>query len=105
MQPQSLPSLFFSMVLRFRVFSLVLFTCSLKLILSKVSPSILTLDFTGIDEFLIVRCWPNLAFLLQVVNTVALDFSADNLNFLDSSQSCKVFRYGVLMSRNFSTCG
>ena len=64
----------------------MLLTRSPKLsILSKVTPSTLTLDFTGIAELLIVRCGRNLASLLQVVNTVALDFSPDNLSFLVSS--------------------
>ena len=58
-------------------------TCSPKLsILTKVTTSILTLDFTGIAELLVVRCRSNLASLLRLVNTVALDFSADNLSFL-----------------------
>ena len=43
-------------------------------ILSKVALSTLTLDFTGIGELLMVRFGSNLASLLQVVNTVALDF-------------------------------
>ena len=73
--------------------------------ISKVTPSTLTLDLTRIGELLIVRCGSNMASLLQVVNRVAFDFSADNLSFLETSQSCKVFRYGVNMSRNFSTCG
>ena len=49
-------------------------------------------DFSGIGELLIVRWGSNFASLLQVVNTVALNFSSDNLSFLDSSQSCKIFR-------------
>ena len=51
-------------------------------------PSSLKLDFSGI-ELLIVRYGSNLA-LLQVVNTVSLDFSGDNLSFLDSKASCKM---------------
>ena len=154
MQPQSLPEIFSYVITLFN-FSLVFRTCSPKLsTLSKVTPSTLILDFTGIDEvrcgsnlasllqqvmntvaldfsahslshakamaywsldftdldftgigeLLIVRCGSNLASLIQVVNTVALDFSADNLGFSDSSQSCKIFRYGVILSFNFSTC-
>ena len=81
MQLQSLPALFFSMLLRFCNFSLVLLTCSQKLsILSKVTPSSFTLNFTRIGELLTVRCWSNLASLLHVVNAVAFDFSADKLS-------------------------
>ena len=87
-------------------FSLVLLTCSPKLsLLSKLTPSSLTLDLTGFGELLIVRRGSNLGSLLHVVNTVALDFSADNLSFPDSSQPCKVFGYEVIISRNFSTSG
>ena len=88
----------------FCIFSLVLLTGSRKLsILSKMTPSILTLDFNVIGELLIVRSGSNLASLLQVVNTCALDFSAHKVVY--SSQSCKLLRYGVIVSRNFSTCG
>ena len=80
MQSQSLPS-----------FS----ACYPKLsILSKGTASTLTLIFSGFSEFLAVRSGSNLASLLQVVNTVALDFSADDLSFLDSSQSCEIFQGG-----------
>ena len=49
-----------------------------------MTPSTLTLDFTGIDE---VRCESNLASLRQqVLNTGALDLSAHGFNFLDSCQ-------------------
>ena len=93
-------------VLRFFSFSLLLLTCFLKLsILSKVTPSILTLDFNGIGELLIVRCGTKLVSLLQVVNTIALDFSAHKLTFLDSSQSCEVTRYAVTMPGIFQPVG
>ena len=83
------------MLLRFCNFSLVLFTCSRKLsILSKVTESTLALDFTGIGEFSVVRSGSNSASLLQVLNTVAIDFSAGNLSFLDSSQSCEIIQWG-----------
>ena len=92
MQPQSLPS--FSACYCAFVISMVLFTCSRKLsILSKGTESTLTLDFTGVGEFLVVRSGSNSASLLQVLNTVAIDFSADNLSFLDSSQSCEIFQW------------
>ena len=106
MQPHSLPSIFFSMLFRFGNFSLVLLTCSpIFSILSKLTPSDLTLNVTGNGELLIVRCRSNLAFLLQVVNTVALHFSGDILSFPDFSQSFKVFRYENITSLNFSTFG
>ena len=80
-----------SLSLRVWNFSLALFTCSPKLsILSKVTPSALILDLTGIGEFLIVRCGSNLASLLQVVNTVAFVSSSENSSFLDSNQSCNI---------------
>ena len=63
-------------------------------ILSKVTASTLTLIFTGIGEFLVVRSGSNPASWLQVVNSIALDFSADDLNFLDSSQSCEILQRG-----------
>ena len=76
-------------------FSLVLFTCSPKLsLLSKGTASTLTLIFTGFGEFLVVGSGSNSASLFQVVNAVALDFSADDLSFLDSSQSCEIFQGG-----------
>ena len=84
-------------------FSLVLLLGSRKLsILSKMTPSILTWDFTVIGELLIVRSGSNLASLLQVVNTCTLDFSAHKVVY--SSQPCKLLRYGIIVSRNFSTC-
>ena len=79
MQPHSLSAIFFSaMLLRFCSFCLVILTCSTKLSkLSKMTPTTLTLDFPGIGVLLIVRCGSNLASLLQLVGTDALDFSAD----------------------------
>ena len=89
MQPQSLSAIFFRTLLRCCSFSLVFLKCSPKLsILSKITPSILSLEFTGFGELSIVRCGPNLASWLQFLNSVALDFTAYNLSFLDSSQSC-----------------
>ena len=105
MHPQSLPAIFFRSLLRFCNFSLVLVKCSPILgILSKLK-HFLTLNYTGIGELLIVRCGSNLASFHQVVNTVAIDFSADNVSFLDSSHSCKVFRYGLLCHVIFQPVG
>ena len=35
---------------------------------------------------------------------VALGFSADNLSFIGSSESCKIFRSGVIISQFFKLC-
>ena len=96
----------FSMLLHFCNFSLVLFIFSPKLsILLRIPPSTWTLDFTGVGGLLIESFGSNLDSLLQILNTVALVFSAYNSSCLHSCYSCKVFRYGVIMSRNLSTSG
>ena len=51
-------------------------------IISKMRPSTLTLNFTDIDELLIVRHGSNWGILFIVVNTLTLNFSANILRVL-----------------------